>query len=1055
MSHRHVTQRLFLVGLLAVVALALGSSLTPAAAQTTRHRIEGRVYAHDGAPMEGITVHAYGESGNATDPGTSPTGDFSIEVPSGSYTLRALVDLEEGQCVLGYYGSDGERAPYWEVKQVAVSSASVTGIVIKLPAAISESCRRVQGIVTDGLGEPLGGHSVKLHGRGGSEGAVAAGTTEADGTFTLYIGDGTHAVLLAATAGTACMVTGSRNAVSRGPALVTVDGGDTADIRIKVTGDPISNLVAFWCQFEAPHEMVGTELQPGWNLAGWTETEADVSSIFGAIPQLEGVYSWDPASQAFREAVRGDSGLLGPLSRLKPGMGLWLHIGGEEPVAWTRALLPESGLASLSEGWNLVNWSGHEGLPPAEAFASLGVELRGAATWDRTAGRFLLYHPEAAALSPLPSLEQGDAVWVNVSAGQYWLQPGAFQPGIDYHGDVSEETRASLPPVVDEVIDYFATRFGLFVPDVRFYVGDDIGGCAFFAHPTVKMAEACVGAVTHEYSHAIQHYVADGGGGGPAWMTEGVASRWDEQHRASTLIRPYEPLNTVPAVRRTAVPLEGMETYTNIGYEVGQLAAHWLVTLTREDSLLEFYRQRISYPTWEEAFEGVFGMSVPDFYVSFAEHRAEVAPPLPQVAGTVLDHEGNPLAGARLRAEPQEGQPGAWATTGDDGSFSLRVHEGAFLLEVHTPDGKGTRHAGWYADEVGFTPRRDEAMPIRVEGEDLAGISIQLPDLQWFRIEGAVVGPDGEGIEGIGVDAYPTGDYPGPGHDTDADGVFRIFILGGTFELHLYSDTPDGRQWIGVYGGDDGFSPRSDQTDVVSVDGQDVIGITIRLPADPTDQSQWRWLEGVVLGPDGQPQEGVSVDAYPAGGSPGHFDQTDESGAFSIAVLPGPFVLNLNIDQAGRGRHLGWYTGEEGTTRSRSEAQVVTVGDEDLTGVTVRLPLAVESSSWRRISGVVLGPEGEPLEGVRVQGDGAAFFANWSVTTGVDGRFEAFQGASGSVRALVPRRQLLPGLVRGRTQPRLRTGGRGVDLHGEWCPHRPQRQRSRPMQPAGGEGCWS
>ncbi len=40
-------------------------------------------------------------------------------------------------------------------------------------------------------------------------------------------------------------------------------------------------------------ETVTTELQPGWNLAGWTEAEAGVEAIFDAIPQLEVAYAWD------------------------------------------------------------------------------------------------------------------------------------------------------------------------------------------------------------------------------------------------------------------------------------------------------------------------------------------------------------------------------------------------------------------------------------------------------------------------------------------------------------------------------------------------------------------------------------------------------------------------------------------------------------------------------------------------------------------------------------------------------------------------------------------
>ena len=1009
MQHIHARRHLWLPGLFAFLALTLayGSSLTPAAAQGTEHRIQGTVRDAGGEPLAGIPIGLRGHGpseGQDREGATASDGTFSFDAPDGAYNLLVATALGS-ECTIAGYDNPASGG----VLNIAVKGEDISGIGVTVSGPSStapillwcslppETLGHIQGTVADADGQPVEGVWVSANVHGDS-GVYEGEWTASDGTFHLRLRDGVYWLHVQSDRSNECTVSGQEDAGGPGGAVFDTRDGDVADLRITVAGPDSASPVWAVCSF--PPEMITTELQPGWNLAGWTEEKAPVADLFDAIPQLEAVYSWDAATQSFRGAVRSDSGPEGALDTVAPGLGLWLAIGGAEQVPWTRPILPSSGLVSLAQGWNLVNWSGHEGLPPAEAFASLGAELQGAAAWDLTTGQFALYYAEAPpAFNTLPPLVRGEAVWLHSATARHWLQPGSAEPKLEFSSAFSPERQAELQAMVNEAFGIFAHWFGLVVPNLTVQYGQNERGilCAYISN-VIYLTERCYRAIGHEYSHAIQEYLAPSVHGGPAWLIEGVANLWSAQYHEARGDRTYETHihgTTLPLAQGTPVLLQSMEDtlavdgFTTPNYSVAHLAIDRLVALAGEDRTFRYHQERATYQTWQDAFENVFGLSVEDFYEDFAEHRAEVAPPLPQVAGTVLDHKGNPLAGARLQAEPQEGQPRAWATTGDDGSFSLRVHEGAFLLEVHTPDGEGTRHAGWYADEVGFTPRRDQATPIQVEGEDLAGISIRLPDLHWYHIEGVVVGPDGEGIEGIGVDAYPTGDFPGPADDTDADGVFRIFVLGGTFQLHLYSDTPDGRQWIGVYGGDDGFSPRSDQTDVVSVDGQDVIGITIRLPADPTDPSQWRRLEGVVLGPDGQPQDGLSVDAYPAGGAPGHYDRTDESGAFSIAVLPGPFLLNLNIVRAGQGRHLGWYAGEEGTTSSRSEAQVVTVGDEDLTAVAVRLPAAVESSSWRRISGVVLDPEGEPLEGVRVQGDGAAFFANWSVTTGVDGRFEA------------------------------------------------------------------
>ncbi len=54
-------------------------------------------------------------------------------------------------------------------------------------------------------------------------------------------------------------------------------------------------------------EAVTNELQPGWNLAGWTEEEAEVSAIFDDIPQLEAVFGWDAFTGKYLWAFRDEA----------------------------------------------------------------------------------------------------------------------------------------------------------------------------------------------------------------------------------------------------------------------------------------------------------------------------------------------------------------------------------------------------------------------------------------------------------------------------------------------------------------------------------------------------------------------------------------------------------------------------------------------------------------------------------------------------------------------------------------------------------------------------
>ena len=52
------------------------------------------------------------------------------------------------------------------------------------------------------------------------------------------------------------------------------------------------------------------------------------------------------------------------------------------------------------------------------------------------------------------------------------------------------------------------------------------------------------------------------------------------------------------------------------------LAADWLLARAGERAIFEYYRLRQTADTWQDAFEGAFGMTIDDFYAAFAEYRA-------------------------------------------------------------------------------------------------------------------------------------------------------------------------------------------------------------------------------------------------------------------------------------------------------------------------------------------------------------------------------------------------------------------------------------------------
>lgn len=168
-----------------------------------------------------------------------------------------------------------------------------------------------------------------------------------------------------------------------------------------------------------------TVLQPGWNLAGWTQKESGVGAIFEAIPSLELVYAWESERQRFSWAVRDAPGAVGDLEVLRPGMGLWLYLGGGEAVSWTRPVVAASALVEVREGWNLVAWGGSDRYWTSNAINDHSDSFAEVWGWDATRQTFVPHRPDPGG-SPLASgaLSRGSGYWIRSAAHTYWAQSG-------------------------------------------------------------------------------------------------------------------------------------------------------------------------------------------------------------------------------------------------------------------------------------------------------------------------------------------------------------------------------------------------------------------------------------------------------------------------------------------------------------------------------------------------------------------------------------------------------------------------------------------------------
>ncbi|MCY4639468.1 MAG: hypothetical protein OXC94_03900 [Chloroflexi bacterium] len=473
---------------------------------------------------------------------------------------------------------------------------------------------------------------------------------------------------------------------------------------------------------EAEPGTITTTLHPGWNMVAWLGPEAPATELLNAVPALVRVGGWDAAEQRYRWRMPNVVPREG-LRVLTTGMGLWLELGGDAPVEWTRPAREESVLLSLDAGRNLVGWAGRDGVAAAEALARFGNLLAGAWRWNVEQQAYERYRPGTASnVNTLDALDHGDALWVELTDAARWWQSGRSVPPVTFVGDVPGELQTRIRGWVHETRAVFAERWAVEAPFAS-YVGDiesitptyiEIRGgppeglCANAGGGVIFSLLECtaLGTYLHEYFHILQRDLsAHRSGAVPGWMIEGSAS-WTgdlflgvtsgETTVADHLDRHVE--NDVARLARHHLPaLEEVEewsafyTFGEIGYRLGFVAVDWLVDRSSEEAVIDFFRGLSEKPSWHEAFETAFGIASPDFYEAFAAYRADVAPALPHVVddsadpvlvlvGEIAPGAADPVRARFARLKAFFGERFAAAGTLD---LTLYVGERESLAEVH------------------------------------------------------------------------------------------------------------------------------------------------------------------------------------------------------------------------------------------------------------------------------------------------------------------------------------------------------------------------------------
>ncbi|MYE46950.1 MAG: M1 family metallopeptidase [Chloroflexi bacterium] len=398
-----------------------------------------------------------------------------------------------------------------------------------------------------------------------------------------------------------------------------------------------------------------TLLQPGWNMAAWLGPDGPVSQVFDAIPELERVYAWDNEHERYQRAYPNSTPLYG-LTRISTGMGLWLRIGGDSPVEWTRTPPDGNVLLSLSAGRNLVGWGGPDGEAFAESAARFGDALIAADRWNAATQRYERYRPDAEdSANTLRELRPGDALWVELTGDRRWWQSGLAATTFELGDELTEQQHVSLREDVTAVVTFFAEWYGIkpppftveYHPDLEIFAGA-LPGRILLSSSVIDYALRDV-VLAHEYFHILQRHFA-GRTRSPAWMTEGTATyaggvyrlaawnitgeqlrnaRWrhsrhiTEPLRDLVLIRVFYGVEA-PAYSLGAIAVEWLEgrlATEGDEAEFAPLDVGWPDSFTDTAAYIEYYRRLAAAQEWEDAFEKVFGISADDFYDAFEEYR--------------------------------------------------------------------------------------------------------------------------------------------------------------------------------------------------------------------------------------------------------------------------------------------------------------------------------------------------------------------------------------------------------------------------------------------------
>ena len=402
-------------------------------------------------------------------------------------------------------------------------------------------------------------------------------------------------------------------------------------------------------------ETITTVLHPGWNMVGWVGSRTPTSELFEEIQALRRVSSWDAGEGAHLRAFRGD---YAQLPSLTPGIGLWLHLGGNATVEWTRPGRSDGVVTRLQAGLNLVGVVADGAVNPPDH-----AEAR-AWRWDPARQGYEPYRFGDATLSG------GEALWIEAAAPLNLWQPGNAMPPFVLLDDIPVDCRQLILMEYRSMRRFFAERFGAATRGRLHYIAASVDTVRA-VHPSLvgsqdqegvigwnsgiaririwQCARPAAGVLGYNYVSQllvdIPRKSLPWRGAptldprGPGWLIAGV-QRYAFLSYREAAIGPevQQRQNLDAAAKRVSWPLsyfevtESRDGATNYSESaLGFLAVEWLAERAGNSSVFDYFKLMRTSEDWRAAFATAFRIDVDDFYEQFEASRTETLPPLPHL----------------------------------------------------------------------------------------------------------------------------------------------------------------------------------------------------------------------------------------------------------------------------------------------------------------------------------------------------------------------------------------------------------------------------------------